>query len=507
MKKNVTRTLGSDNRKTMAHDTLIPQVVEWLRQQVAAAESGRLPSLTHLARAYDVSLPTLRKAARLLRDQGELTFSRGRTPRAPGPQRDVPPPPIPTLDRIVAFIRERITLGDWHVGELLPKVLALARQFNASDHTVTAALTRLEHDGLIHRRGRSRYVGPEPAPVSADRWAPPRFILVVQSVWSEWQGICDSERTEKFAATFSDEAERLGIELLPVIGTEEKSRANRFYLTGRQDILAFVEAHRDRYLGALVCYRKNSQIDLTYWHRRLLDCRKPVVLFDADLQQPPGDMRHPLFARCSASEAAVAACAVEALARAGHRHVGYPTDTRVDWEARRLQLIAEAATRHGGISIVTCPSQERRKVTRAELDLVIGRLRRLSERSTSDIAAHLDEISRIYDWVTPWMVRLLADPSVTAILTPNDKAARFVYEWLSALRVSLPERFSLLSFDNYRTAKALPISSVDFGYGRLGYRAFHAILRLIPSTQDQTGTIWAEPFVAHRGSLGPAFTG
>ena len=485
---------------------LIAHLVKALRQEAAEATGGRLPSFAYLCRKYDVSLPTLRKAAHQLRDQGELTFSRGRTPRVPGPQPASPPPPVPALDRIITFVHERVTLGDWHVGQPLPKVLALARQFHASDHTVTTALTRLEHEGIIHRRGRSRYVGPAPTPVSADRWAPPRFILVVQSVWSVWQGICDSERTEKFAATFSDEAERLGIELLPVIGADGKSNKNRFYLSDERTILSYVAAHRDRYLGTLVCARKTSELDLHHWYKRLLDYRKPVVLFDSDLQGVLAEVRHPLFTRCSASDAAVAACAVEALVRAGHRRVGYPTAPAVEWESERLRHIREAAARsNSGLTIVPVPSTDRHPLSKDERTRVVERLRTISELPAADIAAKMNDILPIYDWVSPSMGRLLSDPDITAILTPNDKAARFVYEWLSALRVSLPDRFSLLSFDNYRTGKALPISSVDFGYGRLGYRAFHAILRLIPSARDPAGSIWAVPFVAHRGSLGPAY--
>lgn len=490
----------------VSRTALIDQMLGALRQEIAAAHGGRLPSLTHLSRKYDVSLPTLRKAARQLRDQGELTFSRGRTPRTPGAKLDLPPPPVPTFNRMVTFIRERITRGDWPLGQALPKVLALARQFQASDHTVSAALLSLERDGLIHRRGRSRYVGPESGPADASRWMAPRFILIVQSVWSEWQGLCDSERTEKFAATFSDEAERLGIELLPVIGRSETDRRSHAYLAGERTILAYVRAHSERYLGTLLCHRKTGALDSAHWTRSLLEFRKPVVLFDADLQGALAEVRHPLFARCNASEPAVADCAVEALVRAGHRRVGYPANLNVDWEAERFQLLRAAAARQrADLTIVPQATAERRLPGNESRERLLMRLRRLSELPAADLAGRMNETLKAQDWVSPWMTRLMADPSLTAILAPNDKSARFVYEWLSALRVNLPERFSLLSFDNYRTGKALPISSVDFGYGRLGYRAFHAILRLIPLARDASGSLWAEPFVAHRGSLGPAY--
>ena len=492
----------------MKTNSLITHLVEVLRGELAAAKGGRLPSLTRLCRKYDVSLPTLRKAAHQLRDRGELTFSRGRAPRAPGLGPDLPPRPPPALDRIMAFVRESIASGDWPVGQALPKVLALARQFHASDHTVSTALALLQREGLIHRRGRGRYVGPPSSQATTERWTPPRFILVVQSRWNEWQGLCNSERTEQFAATFSREAERLGIELLPVIANETDAYAlwRRAYLAGERAIIKHVKDHHQRYMGALLCrHVSSSSLDLTRWCRRLLEHRSPLVLFDAEPLAEPPEIRHPLFTRCGASESAVAACAVDALFRAGHRLVGYPLHPDVPWETRRLQLMRDAAAQqHQELTFVTHSMRDEQALSKPDRARIDERLHTVSELPGVDIPKQLADVLETH-WASPWMGRLFADPSLTAIVAPNDVCARFVYEWLSALRVSLPDRFSLLSFDNSRSSKALPISSVDFGYGRLGYSAFHAILRTIPTPRDRTGTIYAKPFVAHRGSLGPAF--
>ncbi len=489
-------------------NSLIPNLVEALRGELAAAKGGRLPSLTRLCRKYDVSLPTMRKAANQLRDRGELTFSRGRTPRAPGPVPELPPRPPPTLDRIVAFVRERIATGDWPVGQALPKILALAGQFHASDHTVTTALARLEHGSVIHRRGRSRYVGPQPAArASAAHWSPPHFILIVQGAWNEWQGLCDSNRTEQFAGAFSAEAERMGIELLPVVATEKDPyvRSRRAYVAGERAILDHLKRHRDRYLGALLCGVVDTRLDAAHWHRRLLEYRRPQVLLDIGDKGPLQDIRHPLFTRCGPSESAVAACAVEALVRAGHRRVGYPYNETVAWEVRRLHLLRESVAKQRlDLTFVTGDVRLSRPLNADDTARLVERVRVLTELPPADVPATVADVMP-NQWSSPWMGRLLLDPALTAIAVPNDSRARYVYEWLSALRVGLPDRFSLVSFDNYRTGKALPITSVDFGYGRLGYCAFHAILRTIPTPRDHTGAIHAQPFMAHRGSLGPAF--
>ena len=137
---------------------------------------------------------------------------------------------------------------------------------------------------------------------------------------------------------------------------------------------------------------------------------------------------------------------------------------------------------------------------------MVERLRKISEWPATELPERLAQVSR-HQWSLPWVGRLLVDPRITAIVAPHDHNARSVYECLRALRVVLPDRFSILSFDNYRSFKSVPVTSVDFGFGRLGYCAFHAILGLVPIMRDSGGRIRPRPLVAHRASLGPAFSG
>ena len=406
------------------------------------------------------------------------------------------------------FVREKVASGDWPLGEPLPKILALADQFSASDHTVTLALNHLEHEGVIHRKGKTRRVGPRPTERRVSLVSKPPFILILQRSWSDWQGLCNGDRTERFATAFWGEAERMGIELLPVVGREDDPyvQAKHSYIAGKQAVMQYLRAHEKHYLGTLLSTPSPDPADagMLDWVKRLIALGKPIVYFDHKEQNILGEFRHPLLTRCSPSDAKVVPCAVEVLSAYGHRCVGFPVDETVEWEMQRLARLQAEASRH--VPPLTLVSQSRNRSVspdRRMLNQVLAKLKGVSDLAEEGRAAVLDDVVRTHP-VSAWMAPLFATPGLTAIMVPNDATGRFVYEWLSALRVSMPDRFSLLSFDNYRGNKALPMTSVDFGFGQLGYCAFHAILRTIRIATDRSGTVWARPFVAHRASLGPA---
>ena len=202
-------------------------------------------------------------------------------------------------------------------------------------------------------------------------------------------------------------------------------------------------------------------------------------------------------------EARVSRCAVEALTSFGHRRVGYPLDATVPWQVTRLELMREAAARAGSAFDIVAMPMDAVPPDAPRRAAVVRRLAKLSELPRHRLGEALARTEHTLPDLN-WMFAGMADPRITALVAPSDEHGSRLFAWLASLRVRLPERFSLLSFDNYRSYRALPLSSVNFGFGRLGYFAFHSILRLIPTPRDQHGAILAQPFVAHRGSLGPA---
>jgi DNA-binding LacI/PurR family transcriptional regulator len=62
---------------------------------------------------------------------------------------------------------------------------------------------------------------------------------------------------------------------------------------------------------------------------------------------------------------------------------------------------------------------------------------------------------------------------------PYDYAAIRAYRWMVHHNIAIPEDYSMLSFDNGVRAIELSIASVDFGFGHLGYEAFHALYGVV----------------------------
>lgn len=479
-----------------------------LRRLVAETQGARLPALAKLSRAWHVSMPALLKAAGLLRDEGVLLFGRGRAPIIVGRLPPPPPPAPPPADRLCGEIEARIGGGEWKAGQPLPKIAWFTLTYGVSDHTVRTAFRRLERRGILHQRGKRRLVGPAPALAPEVAAAAPRFILILQQGWADWQWLFKADRTEEFASVFYQEAGRYGVELLPAIAEAGDAANNRqrIYLDGPARIARHIAAHRDRYLGALLCSSRYGATGADAWARRLLAYERPVVWFDGDMTGAPCPVEHRLFARLTMDERRVADCAAQALAAFGHRRVVYPFEPDVAWQAARLRWLGAAAPSGGwtpaaiaGVALHPAPPL----LPRALRDRLCRRLESLVEPDErAAVGARLDALLRDPSGLRN-LAEALADPACTAVCAPCDRIGQMLYGWLAALGVRLGDTFSLLSFDNYRSFRALPMTSINFGFGRLGYLAFHAILRDLPITRGRDATILAEPFVCHRGSFGP----
>jgi len=58
------------------------------------------------------------------------------------------------VESIYRLLVERISDGTWPVGECLPTEFELASEFQCGRHTISQAITRLVHEGLVERRRR-----------------------------------------------------------------------------------------------------------------------------------------------------------------------------------------------------------------------------------------------------------------------------------------------------------------------------------------------------------------
>jgi DNA-binding LacI/PurR family transcriptional regulator len=202
---------------------------------------------------------------------------------------------------------------------------------------------------------------------------------------------------------------------------------------------------------------------------------RPVVWLD-QLDSPGADLPiDPHFVRCRFAEEAAMELALRYLARRAHEDVLYvwaPTQQNAGrWESKRWAVLQGIAPKVG----VTARCLEPGKPGEATADLLAAQLSRRS----------------------PW----------TALITPHDHSLSRVMEVAAKARISIPQRMSLISFDNYHVSHGLGVTSVDFGFDYLGYAAFHTMFGVIRARRGFDGSIATAPSVAERGSVGRARRG
>jgi GntR family transcriptional regulator len=85
------------------------------------------------------------RGAGLRQEVGEMAKASARTQRSKSTN-------IPRYRSIVNALRDRITSGDWEIGDKLPTEDALCDQFDVSRHTIRIALRELRDEGFIASR-------------------------------------------------------------------------------------------------------------------------------------------------------------------------------------------------------------------------------------------------------------------------------------------------------------------------------------------------------------------
>jgi DNA-binding LacI/PurR family transcriptional regulator len=105
-------------------------------------------------------------------------------------------------------------------------------------------------------------------------------------------------------------------------------------------------------------------------------------------------------------------------------------------------------------------------------------------------------------WAACALLPAMTSHGPTALIAPNDDIAEwYVRPWLMSLGLSIPGDMSLISFDNKRKHLGMDLTTVDFGFGSLGYQAFHLLLGSI--TRPRSGMVWPKAKVVDRGSATP----
>jgi DNA-binding LacI/PurR family transcriptional regulator len=107
--------------------------------------------------------------------------------------------------------------------------------------------------------------------------------------------------------------------------------------------------------------------------------------------------------------------------------------------------------------------------------------------------------SQIADFI-PSLQYLLEQKGVSAIVALNDNAARHYCTWCASSGITIPRDFSLVSFDNSRSAEALHFSSVDFRLDSAGYKASELFINTVHGPKRGMKAIASKPLLVVRES-------
>lgn len=383
-------------------------------------------------------------------------------------------------------VEEDIACGSLQVGRLLPKISVLAAELHCSNSTIIEAYRRLAKKGLIHKEGKFWCVGPriETRKKSTGLHHDAPIILVLQHREYEWKWLAGLPRTAQFCRRFVSEAQHFGVALSTAF-TGVGDGTYLSYPSGWDSVGKWIEANANRYAGTLIVSDRESFPGIGEWVSRLIGFKKHVVWLDRHNEGFPQNISSRYFTRLFASEEETVFAAVELLRDQGHREIAAAVTAQGTggWQFRRKELVTTAA-RNLGVRLA-----------------VVGKAQPEPGRDCP-----LSEERRVEEY-GDIMPRVFSNRAVSALISPNDYSAYYMYHWMLSHGVQVPGDISLLSFDNDLLLNLLPITTFDFGLGLLGYKGFHLLFDVLPVKGRVAGAIAATPELIDRGSVAPPRSG
>jgi len=384
-----------------------------------------------------------------------------------------------------------------------------------SPHTVLRALNRLEKNGIVHVRNRKRYAGPRSSStarphVRSDSW-PVVILLLADS--GRWRGLVQHTFNETFMGPLKSELAQHTIEMFPAAWTPGAEPNLESIPTGIDEISERIRTLGQRYAGTFVFCTFPEEERLDTWISPLCRFGKPVVYLDSTdtggQVSRAGSRMRSCYYRLHPDETGACRLALNELHRMGHRTVGIHGHARNAWTLRRTRILQSVAPQVSpDMRVVLCGPEEPfwdpfgvERPFQGAVSIILAEHPDLDSMDTC-------EIRRVLFEKTPSMTRLLKDHSPTALIGLSDGMTREYYYWLKAAGFEIPRDISFISFDNATESIMLPVSTIDFGLGRLGYLAAHLFIGDISIRADRKGFIPGPCTLVDRGSVGkPAPTG
>jgi DNA-binding LacI/PurR family transcriptional regulator len=387
------------------------------------------------------------------------------------------------------------------IGDRLPKFDAFRISHRVAKTTVSQAVRLLSAENRVHKRGKYWIIGPAARnprkPVAGASDQQPILLFFMRNEY-DWTVFFNDAFTMPFSQAFRSEVERFGVRITLVIfdsGTDAVPHT-------LEQVRALIKQWDDRYRGAILSDIWPRKLPLRQWLVTLSDeGRKPVIYFDS-VNRASGFSRDtlsiPRFYRMFFDETVAARRVLEHLYNLGHRTIGFPTfgPARHTWALARLALLRKQAEHFPGCRIETAhlsePFWDRMRAHSGfyRIWYLIRRIRRYVSSRRSSSLAH-----------TP-SIKSLIDARATALIAMNDRMGMQYLWWASAAGVNVPRDLSIIGFDNIPESEMIGLTSVDFGFSRLGYLAAHVLIGDFEVKAERNGDLPSLCSVAVRDSTG-----
>ncbi len=472
----------------------------------------RLPSLYELARSHKVAYGTMQKAVRLLASRGIVECAPGKGVTIPS-RRGAEMQDDRGEENLYQTIHTRIVDGTYPAGQALPRVNYFAKSECVSPNAILYVFKRLEDENFIHKRGKFWIAGPAPLPsgfISSSHWwdhtAPPVVVLLTgNNVF--WYGMFTTQFTSPFAFAFVNELTKYGVQMNLVLA-KRVSEGELSVASGIDQARSAIAALGKRYRGTIMVSGpdKKDLEDLEGWVSALHQFGRPVVMFDfagrGTAFEPHEREKLRYFYRFHRDEEAAVSLALETLVSLGHESVAMPDYPEFDWIAGRINRLKHIARkRFANVAIHETTHSEPFWNFRESGIYGFPSLRS-TPASAGGTRGAVSEAQHLME-NTPSLAKLLRHRKISALLAPCDGMGIKYLLWLHRVGIEVPKSVSLLSFDNNSSSSVFPLSSIDFGFSRLGYLAAHLFIGDTPAYFGKNRDIPGKCSLIDRGSLGP----
>jgi DNA-binding LacI/PurR family transcriptional regulator len=525
---------------------LAESIARRIEQDLESIAGPHLPSTRMLARNYGISRQTVNKALEILGQKGIVSVIAKKRPLIVSRQLTAGITTVPAEETLYRWIRSQITRGDLIAGKRLPKLDFFKYESGLSHHSIRKILNRLCHEWLVHSLGRKYIAGP-PRMHERLKVVPATQGLIFICGDFPWQDLCSEKWHVPFADGFMKECENYGIRLVFIPREEIDSRQRQSRRRKESARSMAARYSESTYLGALVyCASPEPRphAGIISW---LAPLGRPIVIYDFSGRDTVEKYDTPSVVRCRYSDRSNAFSVISYLRSKGHRHIGYIKTGNEEWQQLRLENFREAAhPQPPDSSIITIDTDPQHRPIPDEKHFrrmvengvakripVISEALRLTQKKTTgrqsvtlatiqedsfailsrdccDFASGKEPrvlTSRVCEGLAAALrlADFFTERAVTAVIAPNDAIAlNQVLPWLRSIGLTVPEHISLIAFDNQDRAFLQPLTTVDFGFGALGFQAFHAITGILPVDRTSQGDILATPRILERGSVARA---